>query len=482
MLDQAPITFERYVCTGLIHSYRFYREQRDKFCKFDEVKRSWSRDFTTSKYNTLYQAIDVCWRMHVEDLNNYQDYGLPKEQIVAKLVDEANTGGVPDTVVKELLDEMDSDFYKLEITTQFLAMIRGEALQYWLDLRLTSQTIDQLYLRKQGGFLQAKDLSSVVQQLNNKVTNLENSNAVNMGDVLLQKIDYKHCFPTSIKKLNAALGGGLRRHESTMIAGSNASGKTVLAMQLAYEAASAGLKVVVFTTEQRPDELSYRCLSNGANVKFSEFVERKDVDLTNMGEFTVDSVPPWMWTDPIVGPELHKVHAVLSTNVYCVDWSQGKGQSIPGQFDQEIEALKAQGWDPEIIIFDWIGGGLERGMTNRDWTRHFYQEAADHIINHSKRTGRHVVIMAQLDKTKSINKKAPTMSMMSECKTMSNNVTNWIGISSMTTQGSDESRQNLATKQFFNVEKARKGPGGRIPVSPQFQYQKWTDWERERLQ
>jgi hypothetical protein len=170
---------------------------------------------------------------------------------------------------------------------------------------------------------------------------------------------------------------------------------------------------------------------------------------------------------------------LLSRQIFYLDWSQGQGLTIPGHLDQEIEQLGNLGWSPDFIIFDWIGGGLESSK-QRDHLRHLYQESADYIVTHCKKTGRSAIVLAQLDKTKATNRQRTTMDMLSECKSMPNNYTNFVGISALREDaevagGTD---RNLGLHQFLNVEKSRQGPGGLVPVEAYFRFQRFRDRQR----
>ena len=101
------------------------------------------------------------------------------------------------------------------------------------------------------------------------------------------------------------------------------------------------------------------------------------------------------------------------------------------------------------------------------------------MINHGKRHQRIMIMAAQLDKTLVTPKKSYVdMSMLSECKTMTNNLTNFIGITALHDSGqvSNGVHSIMHRRQNLCVSKATRGLTGMIvPVDADFQFQRFEE-------
>jgi len=122
-------------------------------------------------------------------------------------------------------------------------------------------------------------------------------------------------------------------------------------------------------------------------------------------------------------------------------------------------------------------------MLQKDHLRLYYQEAADHLINHGKSTNRIMIMMAQLDKNLvKPSTKFVTMSMLSECKTMTNNLTNWIGITNLCDASPIPGKSSRQLYQNLCVDKATHGVTGIVPVEAAFKFQRFVEKTRQLAQ
>jgi len=247
-------------------------------------------------------------------------------------------------------------------------------------------------------------------------------------------------------------------------------------MQLADAFAAAGYRTVVFTTERRPDELFMRCVSNRLSVDLRRLTGT-DKQLANV-EAEVDYIPDFVWNNPAMKKQMENIFSQYENNLLFVDWSKGENLSIPTNFDSTMEQIEHTGWIPQIVLFDWVGGGLDN-IEKRENLRHYYQQAADCLINHGKRHERIMIMAAQLDKTLVTPKKSYVdMSMLSECKTMTNNLTNFIGITALRDSGqlSNGVHSVMLRRQNLCVSKATRGlTGMNVPVDAEFQFQRFVE-------
>lgn len=248
---------------------------------------------------------------------------------------------------------------------------------------------------------------------------------------------------------------------------------TVLSTQLARDFSQLGhRKVAYVTTEQPPTELMARIASNHLQINYNHFTARKDLGNATDYDREVSVIPQWIWDDPQYQEGLKSLEEVMSRIVF-LDWSQGKGQSIAQNLEAELDALEATDFDPDILLIDWIGGGLDKGLEGKIDLRLVYQQAADWGVSYAKRRRKVVIEMAQFDRVKAMGKSKCGSAWLSECKTMGNNMTNFVGISAAVEDGSEDSVFSI--NQFLYVEKSRDGTGGNIPVERHFHFQRFRD-------
>jgi len=478
LVDTSMTTFERYVLTAVVRSLRFYRDHRHQICPFDPNTGRWRPDFSTSRFNVIYQHADQIWRLY-DNIVAQQDMDIPQAHLEAILIDSANQGRIPGEVAQEILQDIKLDLYATAAPTQaFLEALGGEALQYWIDLRISTQTVARITAKAAAENLTLDALESTLVKARRDaqvgVSRLVAGLQVLRGTRLL-----KGRMPTGLTDLDAALGGGYSWGETTMIAGMNGGGKTVLAVQATIQAMLTGRRVAIITTEEPPHKLVTRMVQNYCKMPARRLEAGVVLDDNNKTGVLTNLIPVQLWVDPLYGPNLMKLDALMAQLLWIIDWTQ-ETHSMVGEFDNEISKLKAAGFEPEVVIMDWVGGALEK---DKDLARRrlLFEESVNHLIQHGKRHNTINFVMAQLDKVKAARKAKPTMDMLSECKTMSNNVHNWIGISSLTEGKDNQFQDNVGRRllpyQFLNVDKCRYGPAGAVKVRVVFEEQRLASVE-----
>ena len=276
------------------------------------------------------------------------------------------------------------------------------------------------------------------------------------------------------KNLCDGLGGGFFWGDTTMIAAINSGGKTVLATQLADCFIKDGYRVAMFTTELRPDELFVRAVCNRLEIKIERMTKIDSVDPLKPTE--VAYIPEWLWRDPKLSVELEQMRTEYRERMLYADWSRGEGMSALSNFEPTMTTVERRGFDPHVIIFDWIGGGIDE-LKDPDKLRHYYSATANLLINHGKRTNRIMITCAQLDKTKVSGKTSfVNQSMIAESRAMSNNMKNFIGITTMADTQPRPGENAVHRFQHLCLAKATRGHTGRsIPVETKFEYQKFVE-------
>ncbi len=485
--DQAVVqsnceTLERELIFGMVRSCWFYRNARDLVCPYDAEKRKHRPDFTIDRYNTLYRALDG-WYRRFDTWPLPNDMVIPPNTLAAYIIDWGNKNQVDIEVVLKLAEEIkDEAALTAEITYESsMALLESPGFKHWREQRLLEFAHAKIHAQRTLGVLTLANLEETMRQTSLAVQQGQKSNFLNAGYLLRSTRRFGSALLSDLPDLDTALGGGFRRGTGSLIAGINGGGKTILMCQLAKAFALNNNRVALFTTEQPPHVMVTRMVAAHLNVKIDEFWNRPELKALPQGQSAdLSMLPDWVWTDPRTSENLHRLEETITNNILFVDWAQGQGYSIEKHLDSEVEKMLALGWNPDAILFDWIGGGLEK-VADKSQLRHTYQAGIDHLINsQAKQHDRVVIAAAQLDK----NQVKPEtgyveMRMLSECKGMTNLVSNFIGLTAL--RGKNENEKRLKTTQFMTVDKSTGGPGGNVQVEQRFEFQKFIGIKRHLI-
>lgn len=474
MIDASPVSFERYLMAAMLHSHKTYIFLRKYLGRWD--KKSDSKiSFVTSHYNVLYEAIGTYWELFPAGVISPNP--LPAFHVKAILIDWNNTARVATAVIELIIQELDEDLYKMELSTEFIeTAILGTGFEHWQSTRLFKQALHTVEQQSKKTVLSIDDFIRTAdtfraQRATNKSRAIVGASLVRSSYAVAPKLK------TSLTGLDAAIGGGFGMGETSIVAGISGGGKTVLACQLSLDFAKQGRRVVYVTTEIQPRALVARMASNYLQVDYGEFSNPADLDVTlkpgeRAAKKEIQVIPPRLWKDANYVEKLRLFEIEVLSNIVFVDWSDAAGQSAAQHLVGELDRIEDNGFAPEVMLFDWIGGGLDRSTTDLD-LREMYKNTADFMINVAKARSIAGVLFAQLDKTKATNKPCPGMSLVAECKSMADNAWNFIGISSLT----EKNAQNggaFAVRQNLYVEKARDGAAGVVPVERHFRFQRFV--------
>lgn len=480
MLSQNPVSFERWLIIGVLRSFRFYRNVREHLCPVDEKTGRNRLDFVNQRYNQLYLAADYYWRLY-EDNPVEGDLELELDQLELVIGDRAASGVMDEGTANELIDELRTRIYNTaRPNPAFFQAVGGAPFRKWIDVRLARNTANEVIRENQLKVLTPEDLTRITAEMN-KRRPMQESRAKLASIVSQGRNRFGRRASTGLRKLDWALGGGPGFGETLLVAGSNGSGKTVLANQLALEWAKQGFRVRMFTTEQIPADLVQRLVSNHLQIKFDQFVNRTDVPVNGaeLAGYDLDVIPQWIREHPDLGPRLATMEAAdgIFSRITFVDWARGENISVTGDFEKQMETLDLTEGPADAVIFDWIGSALDKGR-DPDQLRHTYKEAIECLISHGKAKGRLMVAMAQVDKKMSAKQKYIKMIHLAECKAMTDNISSFVGVSSLDTEEKDSEGELMSVPQrvqYLNVDKARKGPKGGVAVIRKFEFQRFGD-------
>jgi KaiC/GvpD/RAD55 family RecA-like ATPase len=480
-----PHLFQKTLVLAAIRSRKFYLQMKTRLCPVEEVRQGRRPDFHSLEFNKIYGLIADYWDMMEPTLNPDQDYQMGFNDVEEMLLSEINGSRLTTADAEKLSDSMKVDMELFEFTPDALARMHlNPLIDGWLQKRAATNLIELAFNRRA---IKPMTLDELVQHANAVQASLvgDSRKVVRGADLIFGTNVSNIPFFTDLPLVNDATGGGLRPKTTTLVAGINGGGKTILAMQWAKHYALNGANVVVFTTEQPPDQLITRMICNHLQIGFERFTNVGVTSTMPLGERRHSLQKFSVLPEDVLREHYDKIvefYHQIWPRLFFVDWSSAP-MAVYKDFEAEMARIVATGWDPDVVIFDWIGGGIDnpRDVSSMD-IRLLYKEAIETLIAHGKRTSRVMIAMAQLNKTNvGPQKKAVMMSDLAECKSMTDNVTVFVGISALrekpdSTKDENRLKSTLLLKQYLNLDKSRFGIGGLVPVEAAFRIQAFRPW------
>lgn len=476
-----PTSIERWIMLGIIRSGRFYREVRPRVCPRQKDGRL-RHDFLAPRYNQLYAAADRFWRLMDKSVLE-PDIEIPRRLLETLLVADVKIGRVTEEEHAVILEEIANFFYSYAVLPPALMKSLHRPLETWLSMRNATFAINTIHREAGIRLISMADVREVVDAFS-KDSNAGKNRIVKGTDLARRQIVQHARITTGITDLDRAIGGGIGRGEVMLAAGANGAGKTVLACQMALHFAVCGLNVLYCSTEEGPEKLIQRKLCNYTNVRYEHFVNRAELAGNHTEAKTVDVIPGFILTDPNSSELAQMFFNNVLPHIDYLDWAQGEGLVVKDQLESDLNKYRENhGRWPDVLIFDWIGGAIDQGE-KPEHLRHRYYEAVNCIVDLTKaHPSMASIVLAQVDKAKAARQTEIKMIHLAECKAMSDNVTIFVGISSLSRneKADDFPNENLSDIQFLNVDKARFGPKGKVKVLRHFQFQRFANYAKVQI-
>lgn len=484
-----PEAFQKAVLLGVLRSFKFYQSVKEKLCPFEPARQSRRPDFQQPDYNKLYNLAADYWEQWGPSLAPEQDYSISLPDMEMLLSSEMNNGRLQQAEAIAIFDMLKADANLFEFDPDTLKKLpNNPMLNLWLDRRAATNIIEFAFNQRLIRQPTLAELKALVDHSQNRLAGGDNR-VVRAADLMFGFSRGGIPFNTDIPNVNKVMGGGMYPGSTTLVAGINGGGKTILAMQWAKHFAMSGANVVVFTTEQPPHQLLLRAICNHLEIDFSEFTamtpEMEQTPFSERRRMVIDRPYLSPHIQHAKAEAIYAFYTAIYPRLFFVDWS-GSNLSVYGEFESTMNQLsEITGLDFDVVVFDWIGGGLNNSRETDGGVklelRELYKQAIETLINHGKRTNRVMIAMAQVNKTMvGPKKQAVVMADLAECKSMTDNVTNFIGISALrikdSTGDSDGAKPTLQLKQYLNLDKARMGPGGLVPVEARFRHQRFAGY------
>ncbi len=473
---------EHLVLLSVIKSWQFYNSIKTRLCPRLPDGRSFRPDFTRADFNHIYSFAAQFWESVsrapiVGDMSIKADL---MELIFSKKVGQ-NTIMAEDA--NNIVLWLKEDLATIDIEPEILRTLPDNPLFLkWLEERAIDYEHRRISAQALGRAATVQDFQESLKSVQQSIQP-PSSRVVHPTSVFYSNMRFLPPLPTRLTKLNDLLGGGVRHRDTTIVGAISGGGKTILAMQFALDFILNSHNTIVLTTEQPPWQLLMRAISNHLSLEYETFTTRieRATRSSQMAQVDLPYLPDECWNTQDRWDAMKMLTDQADKHLRFLDWSEG-GLSLEKDFDAGIDQLlgKFPGWAAEVIIVDWIGGGLKHTGDQGDRLRHFYKAAGETIVNHGKRTGRIMFGMVQLNKTMvKASTKYISMNCMAECKSLADNAANFIAPTALR---DDEGRTDdditgvrMRPFQFMCADKTRHGPTGSTKVLAEFQFQRFSN-------
>lgn len=453
IVDNTTDIYEQMVLCCVINSPNFYFQYRSVIGYHSEnPQMTECKDFTIELDNTIYNVASQYYEL-LNQTNKTSDIQPCTQNwinnVVTGLIDSQKK---PETFKMSLVPRLQAI---QKFVCEDIKSTVELGLSYWLEQKRAMRKMNEALYSQQELPGIMKDLQVI--QKTSQITEDEPDSFVDAcvtddDDLTLEYM------PGPLETLNLATGQGFARGEAVGILAPQGAGKTVFACQHADCYACDSNNVLLITTEQPMKKLFPRFVSMRCNIPFSRINRGVHLDrLLNSEE------------KKTVTEYQNRISQHLRVKKW--DKSLSLAQGLEPIIDQYIDS----GFEPDVIIVDWIGGGLGQNR-KLDFLRHYYKESADKMADIANAYNAVSMYFAQAHVSARGKEQAVTDQYLNECKSMFDNATWGIGISALENKDKEQKqKESYQTKQFLNPFKTRMSEGFLIEVHRDFGFQRFKD-------
>lgn len=462
LINGDPKIFERFVLGAVISSKTFYEKYKSLICPREKDFIFRRNDFSVFYFNTVYDICATFWEAAGDGTPDELSVPL-NNWILPNVLSKVEEGTIEPRHVNKILADMNKLYSELSPVFTTLA---EKGVLYWLGQKITTRVLNKV--NETPHLFTPDELIQTLQQHTSAIQDKKETNAFSFMEILEAPQDEgADTMFSGFPHLDRAIGNGFQRGGTTMIGAATGGGKTICATQLASSFVYQGLNVLFITTEQSGFEILCRFVCQNCSINFKHFITRG-----------AEALPKEILEmEPYKGRYDEMVNN-FSQHLVFMDWSSKMDMSALATLDGEISKLAKKGWNTDIIIFDWIGGGIDKSNV-RDFKdlAILMNRTADYLKNVAKIHKLHAIFTVQLDKEKSKDKAVLDSSMVQGSKQMSDYAQNAIFITNIRDKraSTDSATDVYLKNQFFCVDKARKGPPTRIPIEREGEFQRFKE-------
>lgn len=383
------------------------------------------------------------------------------------------TAIIPDCdkpAVLELYDKITTEFEPIGAA----AVVRDT----WLNWSTSIKTNQQLLNVKRSG--NAINVMAKLDEINSLISNISNvanteKTLFSLSELLIQEEKIVERIPLSrtFKGLNECLGGGFGKKEHTIFVVPTGRGKTTLTCQIAAEVAAAGRHVLFISTEQHPNELVPRMVScvsyamaHGGDGKIG-FDKIKD------------GITPQIYANFTNKQQtvIKEFEKATNAHLHFENWKRSdKEVTDIDKLIEDVNKTLPEGECLEMVILDWIGGAITKGITEASTKRMILKNAARQMHDIADKYNVACISTVQASKD-ALGKRRVTEEHIADCKTLHDEAEVAFGLSAIRTKETDEvtgdKTLSYTNEQRLFCFKSRKAPGMDIPVKCNFAFQRF---------
>lgn len=471
IVQESSAYFESCLLYLVLKNGKFWEDRCSYNVNIKKDKFSSYSDFSKPIDNSIYNIVSAFY-------SALKSNGLLSEN---SSIDSGIINGLLDAKLKSdyiSIDDVKNIEYRLDsITKQHkdsdiksLEDLVNSCFEYWLDSSRAKQVAADAL--KHGDNI--SDILSKIKAASDAITRTSTINKRGIMDVVesynnVEDIDSWERIPiANLHQLSHAMNGGIKKKECMLIIAPPGGGKTTCSCQVAVGLALSGKKVVYITTEQEDSEILPKMISCGANIPYAKIMDGL------MKRDQVGNLIPVLCPDEseVVKEFLLKIDGRIFFENWC-----SSGAKIKSHLDSVIEQYSKTG-GVDVILIDWLGGGVDMDAINGDKKRFFLDECCRIIKEAAQKFNVAIITCAQASSAKAEQIKYITSAEISEHTMMHTYFTWALGISSIgvNKKGNFNGEiDNTNTKQYFNLFKTRKSKGIAYPVTTDFGYSRFIE-------
>lgn len=457
---------------GLIIKRGKFWENRCKF-SINQKKNNFDHfcDFTKPTDNILYENINIYYGA-LSGAGAIIDSTSLDPKIIINICENRRKEGILNgndiEQIKFRLEEIESSVRDLDL--EGLQALVESCFDRWLDGR----RISQITKESSNSNIDTQTLLNRIKLATDGIVKGKGIDKRGIKDILksynnIEESDSWERMPiANLHELTKAMGGGIKKKEAMLVIAPPGGGKTTISCQIAVGLVLANRKVVYITTEQPDTELFPKMLSCAASIPYEKIRDglmKKDksgnlIPVLSKEELNI-AAPIWNKMD---------------NKLFFENWCDSGGK-IRSQLNSTIEQYKKE-QDIDVVIIDWIGGGLEMNADQGDLKRFFYDDCCNMIKDACNKYNIAIIACSQASSKKAEGITAITSAEISECTMMHTYFTWALGISAL---GINKKKNfngeidNTSEKQYFNLFKTRKSKGKLYPVLTDFGYSRFIE-------
>jgi replicative DNA helicase len=472
--ENIATTEARIVGTALFSHEAFLKLKT--LCAYNEDTGMVENGFRTEYLNRVFTAIYIAWEtIPGGETHVTTSVKSEFERIIQTWIADPSIGnGVPigASDIEGMNLWVDTEWVEENYTyNQIRNILSSEVFTTWVERRLAERHINQIHLQKQQGAVGRTPFLRASRDFEEMDVGFDDD--MPEPDRLYERRS-SQMFYCGNDAIHHAMGTGFELGALTIIGAPRGNGKTVIAVQVAFELALQDVGVMMVSTEEPSHSLVPRFLTNYLEVPINELRQSTVMRDRERGQIIEQTTYGGIRAD-----KFHEHEArinefrdcVYAPNIRVVYCDKPPDEGVYTYMQRKYAKVQSSlGREPRMVIVDWIKGLLPTGAAMEG--RHKYNEVAKSLALFSRRYNVHVILLCQLHE--SVKNHWPTQMTIAESKSLADEAHNFIGISAFTrAQTETESDSLYSNYQCFLCDKARNGRPGFAWVVREFNFQRF---------